>query len=241
MRWIQLAVVVLIVLFTAGICIGLLNQVRAQAARMESANNMKFICMGLHAYHDAHKQFPPPIITDKVGNDLYSWRVAIYGYAVADRDFWREFRRDEPWDSAVNKKWATVHTYVYNSPISDPMPGMTCCQVFVGPGTAFEGKGTAQSDFSDGIANTLLLPEARDSVPWTSPKDLAFHPDQPLALLGPQALPPTTFLGLTTYHPSGFHIGMADGHVKYLLHPYDEPFVRSLVTRNGGEEVVWPE
>ena len=54
--------------------------------------------------------------------------------------------------------------------------------MLVGKGTAFEGTQglSLENDFPDGTANTILVVEAGEAVPWTKPADLAYDPDGPL-------------------------------------------------------------
>jgi prepilin-type processing-associated H-X9-DG protein len=239
-RWVQVVIVAAMLLTVSGILLSLVQKVRESATRMETCNDMKLTALALWSYHDAQKKFPPAVFRDEQVKTLYSWRVNVFGYAVADRYFWKEFQKDLPWDDPANIRWASHDTWPYSGQIHGAPAGMTFHQVFVGPGTAFEGDGVAKADFPDGLENTLLVVEARNAVPWTKPADLTYDPNAPLPPLGPWHSEPTSFLGMATYHPAGFHIALADGHVKYLLHPYDETFMRHLVTRNGGEEIIWP-
>ncbi len=55
----------------------------------------------------------------------------------------------------------------------------------MGPGTAFDAReGLPASRITDGLASTLLIAEAADSVPWTRPSDLVVKPEGPLPRLG---------------------------------------------------------
>ena len=53
-------------------------------------------------------------------------------------------------------------------------------QVFVGLGTAFEREDLVWADFPDGLAETILVVEAADPVPWSKPVDVAYSPALPL-------------------------------------------------------------
>ncbi|HVS36815.1 MAG TPA: hypothetical protein VMS17_14740 [Gemmataceae bacterium] len=61
-------------------------------------------------------------------------------------------------------------------------------QVFTGKGTLFEGpegRSLAGQDLLSGPnANTILVVEAEQRVPWTKPEDLPYDPDKPLPKLG---------------------------------------------------------
>ena len=67
-----------------------------------STNNLKQIALAFHSYHDATNGLPGNI-TDKDGKPLLSWRVAILPY-VEESELYRQFKLEEPWDSANNKK-----------------------------------------------------------------------------------------------------------------------------------------
>jgi hypothetical protein len=105
-------------------------------------------------------------------------------------------------------------------------PYTTFCQVFVGPGTAFEPGKTLLlgKDFPDGTANTILLAEAGAAVPWTKPEDLTYDPRADLPKLG----------GL---YPDGFPIALCDGSVRWVSRPFDVRTFRLAVTRNDGQKI----
>jgi hypothetical protein len=78
----------------------------------------------------------------------------------------------------------------------------------------------------DGTSNTLMIVEAGEAVPWTKPEELIYLPDKPVPKLG----------GLFR---DGFHACYADGSVQHISKEIfkDEPVLRALITRNGGEAV----
>ncbi len=67
-----------------------------------------------------------------------------------------------------------------------------------------------------GAANTLLIVEGGEAVPWTKPEDTRYFPDKPLPKLG----------GL---FPEACHACFADGHVA-AINGTDEPTLRSMIT-----------
>ncbi len=177
---------------------GVIQKIRAAAAKTTSQNNLKQIGLALHSYHDAHGYLPPPAIYDSKGQPLLSWRVAILPYVEQDK-LYKQFRLNERWDSPHNKQFLNRIPPVYEIPWG-PNQGsksLTCYQAFVGPGTAFEPtvrlnrNGVLQFQkrlrleaFPDGTSNTIGLAEAAKPVPWTKPEDLRYDPKGPLPKLG---------------------------------------------------------
>jgi hypothetical protein len=166
------------------------------------------------------------------GKPLYSWRVLILPY-IEQGALYKEFRLDEPWDSPHNIALLPRMPSSYTPPRYKTAlvpPHHTICHVFVGKGTPFDGpKGrTLRSDFPDGRSNTLLLVEAGEPVPWTKPEDIPFDPDGPL--------PP-----LRGLFRDGFRACTADGARRFIRYDTPEASLRAAITRNGGEQVRFPE
>jgi Protein of unknown function (DUF1559) len=124
--------------------------------------------------------------TTRTAKPLLSWRVALLPY-LGREELFRQFRLDEPWDSPHNLALADQMPDVYGLPwLVDyrELPNLTCFQVFVGPGAAFEGStGISSRDFADGVSNTILVGTAEQPVLWTKPVDLEFRADGPLPKL----------------------------------------------------------
>jgi hypothetical protein len=79
-----------------------LQDARTAAGRAQSSNNLKQIMLAMHMYHDEHQAFPPQAIRSKEGKPLLSWRVALLPY-LGENALYKEFRLNEPWDSAHNR------------------------------------------------------------------------------------------------------------------------------------------
>ncbi len=206
--------------------LALVDQVRQAAMRAQSANNLKQLALALHNYNDTYRSMPPHAVYDPDGKPTLSWRVLLLPY-LGQNALYREFRLNEPWDSAHNKKLLARMPAVFRAPSDRPPPaGHTFYQAFVGKGAAFEGKKGLRlpADFPDGTSNTMVLAEAARAVPWTKPDDLAYQPGKAPPELG----------GL---FPPGFHAAFVDGSVRFFRKPLKEATLHCYITRNGGEVI----
>jgi hypothetical protein len=206
------------------------------ADRKRSANNLKLIALAFHNYADVYAALPAAANADKKGKALLSWRVAILPYIEEDA-LYKEFRLNESWDSAHNKKLLRKMPKIYGLPKVrvDPEYG-TFYRVFTGPDAPFNppavrGRAAAwppgprfPAGFPDGTSNTFLVVEAGEAVPWSKPEELAYDARKPVPKLG----------GLFR---EGFHAAYADGSVKFIDPKIKERDLRALVTAAGGEVV----
>jgi hypothetical protein len=82
--------------------------------------------------------------------------------------------------------------------------GKTYFQVFVGPNGPFgDGRTPRLAEFRNGASNTFLVVEGDRSVNWTQPDDISFNQNGVAPRLGGQFV-------------SGFHVGLADGGVRWF-------------------------
>jgi hypothetical protein len=203
-----------------------------------AAHNIRQIGMALQVYHDHYGQLPPRVIRDQDGRPLYSWRVVLLPFLEGDL-LYRKFKLDEPWDGPNNKALLAPAPRPYRhhftgAGISD---GQTHHQVFVGPGTAFERDSLSFADFTDGLAETLMVVEAAEPVPWSKPEDLEYATDKPLPVLGAFVSKPVKVVGWELARRRGTLAVFADGNYRFIPSTTDEQTLRALITRNGGESV----
>lgn len=203
-------------------------------AMKASARNLQLLALAIHNYHDQHGNFPQPAIYGMDGKPLLSWRVALLPY-LEQEPLYKEFRLDEPWDSKHNKALVERMPSVF-APVrgktKEPFSTYYC--VFTStadanPGAMFVADPKITLGFAsvtDGTSNTMMIVEAAEAVAWTNPGDLVYDPQKPLPKLG----------GLFT---AGFHCCMGDGSTRFFKKDLyqDEPILRALITRNGGEVV----
>jgi hypothetical protein len=206
--------------------VALIQQVRQAAMRTQSANNLKQLALAMHNYHDSNKTFPPHAVYDANGKPGLSWRVLLLPY-LEQNELYKQFRLNEAWDSAHNKKLLAKMPQVYVAPSDRPAPaGHTFYLAFVGKGAAFEGKKGMRlpADFPDGTSNTMMIAESARSVPWTKPEDLVYQADKAPPKLG----------GVS---PSGFYAAFADGSVRFFRKTIKDRTLHCYITRNGGEVI----
>ena len=177
--------------------------------------------------HNAqYGRLPAWAVCDDKGRPLLSWRVRLLRF-LEEGALYRQFHLDEAWDSPHN-----IQLLARIPPVYKPMRSVgrrpksyeTFIHVLVGKGAAFEGmKGLKiPSDFPDGPAETILVVEGGEPVPWTKPEDISYAPDQPL----PE---------LATVYRFGFHVVMADGSVREVAKKVSETTLRAAITRNGDD------
>jgi RNA polymerase sigma-70 factor (ECF subfamily) len=198
------------------------------ADRERVTKDLKELALAMLNYNDTYKRFPPAAISGKDGKPLLSWRVAILPF-LGENDLYKQFKLDEPWDSPHNKKLLARMPRVFYPLNIQVGRGTTVSyfRVFTGPGTIFDGKqGARLQDIRDGTANTLLIVEAAEAVPWTKPDELPYAPGKALPKLGGR------FKG-------GFFAATADGAVHILRTPVDEATLQALITRAEGDIVDW--
>jgi RNA polymerase sigma factor (sigma-70 family) len=198
------------------------------ADRKRSADNLKKLAGAMHEYHEVNDRFPPASLLTKDGKPLLSWRVLLLPY-LEQKDLYKEFHLDEPWDSKHNKELLAKMPPVF-APVSSASKDThaTFYQVFVGKGTMFDDpKGVRIRDITDGTVNTAMLVEGAEAVPWTKPADLAYAADKALPKLG-------------GVFKEGFHLATADGFVRFVKKDFDEKLMRAVITRAGGEKNIDP-
>jgi len=197
------------------------------------------ILSAVHEYHADNGKLPPAVVYGKDGKPLYSWRVVLLRYLEQEpfkgAEVHKHFKFDEPWDSPHNKELAKQTPAPYQI-LADEGPGLTCFQVLVGPGTAFEKPGLTFKDFPDGLSNTILVVEAKEPVPWSKPVDLAYDPNGPLPEFGGHFTLPHRFLYCKYGRKPFFFAGFGDAAIKYIPAKTSEKIIRAMITRNGGEQ-----
>src|SRR5262249_42904220 len=154
----------------------------------------------------------PPAVNDaerlegKLPSKRLSWRVHLLQIMGQD-SLYKQFKLDEPWDSPHNIKLLPNMPMFYRCRrFEDPGPGMTYYRSFDGFGAVLAcpgGVDLVAITNASGTANTIMVVEAGEPVPWTKPDDLDMDPRKPLPFFGgPKRLK--------------FNALFADGHVEVI-------------------------
>ena len=119
----------------------------------QSRRNLKELAQAMIAYTEAYvRLMPAPAIYDKKGKALLSWRVELLPY-LGEQELYKQFKRDEAWDSPHNKKLLSKMPKVYAPPgMRTRQPYSTFYQVFVSAGEKTGAGGAAAGAGGEGSA-----------------------------------------------------------------------------------------
>jgi hypothetical protein len=220
------------------------TQINESVASTQTSNHAKAIVLALNEYRKKHGSYPPAAICGADGKPLLSWRVAILPHIEGQEFLYRQFHLDEPWDSPHNRTLLADYPVPVYQPVTRcraPVdPTLTCWQAFVGPGAAFEGNSGLRvpEDFPLGLAQTVLIVETRETVPWTKPVDITFGDDQPIPELGTARCGRIGQIEHGPYSPISCAAAMADGTVRRIPIPTPPERLRPWIDRTA---VVKPD
>ena len=227
---VELLVVIAIIGMLVALLLPSVPTAREAARRMQCANNMKQILIGLQNYHDTYNAFPPAYTVDEDGKPLHSWRVLILPF-IEQQALYEQIRLDEPWDSEHNRQFHAVNMQEFRCPSavdprreSVPVPAPTGCyySLVTGPETAFDGPKSKSESAGTNLSNTIFLVERRTPVNWMNPLgEMTFE----TACQGINV----DAMGISSYHPGGANVGMADGAVRFLSDTIDKDELREML------------
>lgn len=214
-----------------------INAAREQARRAMCTNNLRQIGVALQNYHDTQGCFPPPYFADAAGKPIHSWRVLLLPY-MGETELYDRYKFDEPWDGAHNRELEKEMPAVYRCPSGDPALGLfdTNYVAVVGPGLLFDPKKRiATTDVADGLENTIAVVESSGptgaKISWMSPDDPA-HGALNRKVNG------TPGPAISSDHPGGANVLLADGQVQFLNEAIDEQVLQDYLTIDGHENHV---
>lgn len=175
---VEVVVVVFIILILLGL---LLPAVNMGYCRPYSEAMHKLLTIGdaLNAYHDEHGTLPPAVVTDADGKPLYSWRVLILPQ-LDQKNLYKQFNLDEPWDSETNRPLAQFMPYEYESRWVDPEaePGTTACLAVVDSDATRTLMRPQEGQSLDDFPNVrgkapLVVHDHHYATIWTKPGDVS--------------------------------------------------------------------
>ena len=117
---IELLVVIAIIAVLIGLLVPAVQKVRAAAARLQCANNLKQLGLALHNYHDARRAFPPAYVNK--GPYLNSGFSFTQGWApfllpyIEQQSLGHLYRWDLPLYDPGNQPVVSVHLAVFQCP-----------------------------------------------------------------------------------------------------------------------------
>lgn len=187
--------------------------------------NLMQIGVALHTYHDIWNCFPPVCITDKQDKPMHSWRVSIWPQCES-QPYFAQYDMSEPWNGPKNSRLHVVYPPYWRCPEdSSSAAGMTNYVAITGPGTGWPGPNQSSriSDFKDGLANSIMVVEIRNSdIHWMEPRDLDIRTLQ-------FAINSDGINSISSRHIGGAFVLYADGSVEYLSDQETEARLRKMV------------
>ena len=206
---------------------------RSVGRRVSCGNNLKQIVLALHDYHDIYGSLPPTYIADKNGRPMHSWRVLILPF-IEQKPLYAKYRFDEPWDGPNNSKLAATIMKAYSCPAEHSQKGSaasleTDYVAIVGDHTAWQGeKALDFTAFQDGTSKVLMVVEVHHSgIHWMEPRDL--HVSQMAPTINPKH-----GQGISSAHPGGAQVGLADGAIRFLPDETPQDVLRSHIQIDDG-------
>lgn len=229
----------------------LVRSARDAACEMSCRNTFKSIGLALLNYNDAFGSLPPAVTLASDGKPKHSWRPLILNYVAAMPPI---YENDDAWDGPENVRLINGHIFHFENPPEHtkgigPHDGpldfaqyFRCCvhksplaysaNVVAIVGRETPWPGTTSRDLAnvpDGASTTILLAETRDlDIYWSQPKDLVFD-DMSFEINS------STRPSISSHHPSGPLIVMADCSTYRLSPKTPADVVRALLTCEGGE------
>jgi hypothetical protein len=198
------------------------------AGAVQSSNNLKQMALAFHNYaaNTAYALMPRNIFHPISRKPLLSWRVAILPY-IDQGALYKQFKLDEPWDSAHNIKLVSKMPRIYALPgdTQNAPKGFTPYVVFTGATAPFKeeiGGTSLNGGFVDGMSKTLLIVEGSRMVQWSKPGDIVYNPRQS----------PKPFLRKTK---DGYLVVTADCAIRQLKPTISDKTLHAAITVAGGE------
>jgi prepilin-type processing-associated H-X9-DG protein len=182
---IEVVVVIAIIAVIASMTLAGVQRVRAAAARVACANNMKQVALATHSYHDAQQKLPPGVVIEPNSPQQYmSWLTRLLPY-IEQTPMWDEAVRSyrsnpNPFDRDNPHPLLSTSVKLYVCPADDRVStahrshgrlvaftsylGVNGTNVTRGDGLLGLNSTVSFSAVSDGLSNTLLCGERPPSA-----------------------------------------------------------------------------
>ncbi len=230
----------------------LVRSVRIATCELSCRNTFKRIGLALSNYDSAYGSLPPAVTRASNGKPMHSWRSLILNYLVAMPQI---YEKDDAWDGPKNVRLINGHIFQFEEPAENtkdigPYVGpldfaqwFRCCAhrsnfeysanvvAIVGHETLWpSNKGRGLTRVPDGKSITILLAETKEpDIYWSEPRDLVFD-DMAFEVNS------TRKPSISSHHPTGPLIVMADCSTYRLSPKTPANVVRALATCDGGED-----
>lgn len=204
-----------------------------QAARVSvSRNNLKYIGLALHNYHDVNRTFPPSGIYGEDGAEYVSWQTSLLPY-LERGPLYQAINKNVPWTDPVNAGYYSTSVPAYANPSIIGSPSNSqglAVSHYAGNSQVFApNRSISIVEIRDGMTNTVLAGEvAAGFKPWADPGNVR----DPAAGLG---MGGDTFSGASSAPGTQFLMG--DGSVRVVTSDISPEVLEAIATPAGQESV----
>jgi hypothetical protein len=207
---------------------------RFVAHQSQCRNNLRMLGIAMHSYHDAYGSFSPAYLADGNGKPMHSWRVLLLPYMDQGK-LYQEYHFDEPWNGPHNQLLASRMPREFSLPCRHGFSHrhQLFCRRRAEDGFPRRGAYSHQGHPRRHIEHNSVGRGGRLGVNWLEPRDLSY-------VEAVRGLNPKSGWGISSHHPEGAEVALADGSVWRLSEATPGEQLRRLLERNDGLPVSWP-